>query len=429
MRTKRQIRPPQKLSDSDYSVNNTKSQKIVSKKGVAKDVMQNGKIMGEGDNREGNNRNFNESEAIVNETEEGEKCEETESVGSKVVENATVNEKVQEVCGSDAEVQENSMEQAKEQGDLEKSDKQNVDGKEEKAEDQMLKKDNRSGDKTYAKATTVMDSMTADMCRLGIGRIGFARVLVEVSAKKCIPELIEMVYRDRDKNEVCRKVVKVMTEWYPPRCAECNVFGHTENNCSKHVNIEVVDVEKMAKGDDKGKENVIENTDKEGFEEIKYKKLNGGNKNKTNYAKPNMQFQKKGDVMNKNKNTGQFAYQRKNKDDNGVNMEKMKSPMKEQNLNNLQSSVKKLSPLKVNTTHASDPQCSSGSGNIKKAWNVRGEILEALRRSANKYSVLDTDNVEDGVINEENDVYKDENGIAQCMEKDTIEGGDKEVLT
>lgn len=59
----------------------------------------------------------------------------------------------------------------------------------------------------------------------------------------------------------------------------------------------------------------------------------------------------------------------------------------------------------------------------------KGEILEALKRSANKYSVLDADNVENGMVIEENDVYRDENGIAQCMENDVIEGGDKGVLT
>ena len=39
----------------------------------------------------------------------------------------------------------------------------------------------------------VMDSVTADMCRLGVGRIGYDRVMIEVSAKKCLPEIIEVV--------------------------------------------------------------------------------------------------------------------------------------------------------------------------------------------------------------------------------------------
>ena len=48
----------------------------------------------------------------------------------------------------------------------------------------------------------VMDTVTADMCRLGVGRVGYARVMVEVSAKKCLPDVIEMVYRNRDGGEI-----------------------------------------------------------------------------------------------------------------------------------------------------------------------------------------------------------------------------------
>lgn len=89
------------------------------------------------------------------------------------------------------------------------------------------------------------------------------------------------------------------------------------------------------------------------------------NKNMNNPTKLNNQFQKKGEFMNRNKNTGQFAYQKKNKDVQGENENKLKSP-------ELQSPVKEQRPVNDNTK-ASDPQSSSGSGNSKKAWNVRGK--------------------------------------------------------
>ncbi|PWA50962.1 zinc knuckle CX2CX4HX4C [Artemisia annua] len=321
MRTKRQIRPPQKLSDSDYSVYNTKSQKNVSKKGVKKDVMVNGKSVGEGDNCEGNNGMLNESEAIVSGTEEGAKCEGTESEGIKVVESATVNDMVQEVSGADAEGQESRMEQAKEQGDLDKGNKQNVGDKEEKADDQMLKKDNRNGDKTYATATT-------DMCRLGVGRIGYARVLVEVSAKKSLPDLIEVVYRDRERVEVCRQVVKVETEWVPPRCSECCVFRHSDKGCGKQVHNKVPDVMEKDNGKVPEKDKVNDVKVNDGFEEVRYKRFNGGgNKYRTQFNKPNYQYQRKGEFMQKEKVTTQAMYQKKNKggQQESVNKEQAKA--------------------------------------------------------------------------------------------------------
>ncbi|GKE08975.1 hypothetical protein Tco_1412526, partial [Tanacetum coccineum] len=82
----------------------------------------------------------------------------------------------------------------------------------------------------------------------------------------------------------------------------------------------------------------------------------------------------------------------------------------------------------------------AGSGSVKRAWNVQGEILEAIKRSANKYAVLEDqecenqkeakEGIETGEIDtgEINDVYCDENGIAQGMEDDVIKGRDKGVM-
>ncbi|GJY35776.1 RNA-directed DNA polymerase, eukaryota, reverse transcriptase zinc-binding domain protein [Tanacetum coccineum] len=55
----------------------------------------------------------------------------------------------------------------------------------------------------------VMDNVTAEMCKMGVGRVGHARVLVEVSANKCIPKVIDVVYRDKDNKEMCKKQVQV----------------------------------------------------------------------------------------------------------------------------------------------------------------------------------------------------------------------------
>ncbi|GJX64970.1 RNA-directed DNA polymerase, eukaryota, reverse transcriptase zinc-binding domain protein [Tanacetum coccineum] len=64
----------------------------------------------------------------------------------------------------------------------------------------------------------VMDNVTAEMCKIGFGRVRYARVLVEVSAKKSLLNEIEIVYRDKNKVELCRKLVQAKYDWVPSRC-------------------------------------------------------------------------------------------------------------------------------------------------------------------------------------------------------------------
>ncbi|PWA74759.1 RNA-directed DNA polymerase, eukaryota, Reverse transcriptase zinc-binding domain protein [Artemisia annua] len=267
----------------------------------------------------------------------------------------------------------------------------------------------------------VMDSVTGDMCRLGVGRIGFARVLVEVSAKKCLPDLIEVVYRDRDKVEVCRKVVKVETEWVPLRCTECCVFGHSDKNCGKQVNkVNQDNVEKVNE-QAVGKDKVNEGNANDGFEEVRnMKKFGGWNKNRTQNFKNNNHFQKNGDILNKGKTTHQVMYQRKNQEKQHENVNK--DPEKEK------------TPTKENANSGNQKernQSNKSSSNTRGAWNVRGEILDAFKRSANKYSMLDPDGNDNATTSgtneteETEDVYVDETGMGQCMEGEMLKGMDK----
>nr|GEX70848.1 RNA-directed DNA polymerase, eukaryota, reverse transcriptase zinc-binding domain protein [Tanacetum cinerariifolium] len=54
----------------------------------------------------------------------------------------------------------------------------------------------------------IMDDVTATMCTKGIGRVIYDRVLVEVFAKRGLPNDIEVVYRNGRQEEICRKSVK-----------------------------------------------------------------------------------------------------------------------------------------------------------------------------------------------------------------------------
>ncbi|GJY63014.1 RNA-directed DNA polymerase, eukaryota, reverse transcriptase zinc-binding domain protein [Tanacetum coccineum] len=72
----------------------------------------------------------------------------------------------------------------------------------------------------------IMDTMTANMCHNGVGRLNFARVLVEMEADKEFKKSIEVQYRDSVNNIKGTKKVNVSYDWKPLVCSHCQVFGH-----------------------------------------------------------------------------------------------------------------------------------------------------------------------------------------------------------
>nr|GEY94310.1 zinc knuckle CX2CX4HX4C [Tanacetum cinerariifolium] len=56
----------------------------------------------------------------------------------------------------------------------------------------------------------VMYVVTVFMCKMGVGRVRFARVLVEIYANKMLPIEIEVVYKNGAKEEICRKTEHVV---------------------------------------------------------------------------------------------------------------------------------------------------------------------------------------------------------------------------
>ncbi|GKA96494.1 RNA-directed DNA polymerase, eukaryota, reverse transcriptase zinc-binding domain protein [Tanacetum coccineum] len=83
----------------------------------------------------------------------------------------------------------------------------------------------------------IMDARTASMCKLDVGRIGYARVLVEVPAKKGLPDKIDIVYQNVAKEITGQKTVKVMYDWALCVCSECGVFGHNVKMCPKNTDV------------------------------------------------------------------------------------------------------------------------------------------------------------------------------------------------
>ncbi|GJY57797.1 RNA-directed DNA polymerase, eukaryota, reverse transcriptase zinc-binding domain protein [Tanacetum coccineum] len=167
----------------------------------------------------------------------------------------------------------------------------------------------------------VMDHITATMCKEGMGRFRFARVLVEVSANKPLPNEIEMVYKNGLNNMKCDKR---------------NVREAVET-IEKNVNME------SNKGE-WNKQKDLNSTDNDGFIVVQKKKgrVTSEKVLRPNY-KPNTQQQKGGASKQ------------------GVMSGKPNSHTEEK---------KEKYPS-------------------KKAWSVHGEILSAMKRSTNKYSVLE----------------------------------------
>ena len=79
----------------------------------------------------------------------------------------------------------------------------------------------------------MMDDMTAKMCQLGIGKTDYARVLVELDAKKVVKDSIRIEYADKNATIKGTKDVNVVYDWKPDLCTYSNVFGHSNGKCNK----------------------------------------------------------------------------------------------------------------------------------------------------------------------------------------------------
>ncbi|KAJ0954854.1 putative transcription factor interactor and regulator CCHC(Zn) family [Helianthus annuus] len=71
----------------------------------------------------------------------------------------------------------------------------------------------------------LMDKLTLERCANQTGKLGFARVLVDVKASCNLPSEVEVAYPNRVTN------LKVSYQWKPPICSHCVVFGHSFAQC------------------------------------------------------------------------------------------------------------------------------------------------------------------------------------------------------
>ncbi|GKE18241.1 hypothetical protein Tco_1425818, partial [Tanacetum coccineum] len=81
----------------------------------------------------------------------------------------------------------------------------------------------------------MLDAFTSSMCVDPWGRIGFARALIEVTADKKLKQEITMVVPIVDGEGHTKERMSVEYEGKPPRCIDCQVFGHASEQCPKRV--------------------------------------------------------------------------------------------------------------------------------------------------------------------------------------------------
>lgn len=69
------------------------------------------------------------------------------------------------------------------------------------------------------------------MCNKGLGMIHYARVLIEVDAKKDFKDKIEIGYKSNVMGINKSKFVNVEYSWKPLHCKHRSIFGYFDAKC------------------------------------------------------------------------------------------------------------------------------------------------------------------------------------------------------
>ncbi|GJX65470.1 RNA-directed DNA polymerase, eukaryota, reverse transcriptase zinc-binding domain protein [Tanacetum coccineum] len=192
----------------------------------------------------------------------------------------------------------------------------------------------------------MMDNVTSMMYNQG--RLGYTRVLIEVDVKKGLPKSIDIQYFDKDYKMIISKTVKVLYDWKPPLCTKCSVFGHRDGNCIKHKGYDRMEVNADKREHEKKNFEVVRN--RRNSVGGKQKRGNPSNNNKKNHNDPNR------------KNKG-VIYR-------VVNSKQSQVVPGMENKEGMNETVK------------------SANVSPRFIWNVQDDILSAIKRTTNKFAVL-----------------------------------------
>ncbi|GJS23712.1 uncharacterized protein Tco_0452344, partial [Tanacetum coccineum] len=127
---------------------------------------------------------------------------------------------------------------------------------------------------TYIGKPIMLDSFTSSMCKESWGRSSFARVLIEIASDSDFKENIIVGVPDLDGPGFSKENIRVEYEWKPPRCPNCNIFGHTSESCPKRV-VAAPEVT-----------NIVHDDHDDGFQQVRNRKRNSKGNTKGKQAIP-----------------------------------------------------------------------------------------------------------------------------------------------
>ncbi|PWA99322.1 ATPase, F1/V1/A1 complex, alpha/beta subunit, Zinc knuckle CX2CX4HX4C [Artemisia annua] len=289
----------------------------------------------------------------------------------------------------------------------------------------------------------IMDSMTAYVCKNGVGRTEYARILVEIDAIKGLKETVELQYRDMNKNVKGTKTVKVAYDWKPPICTHCKVFGHDFKGCTirgRTVEEEKAELEKTVNGAKENefvqkpatKPNVSGTMNTQGPNRGGFNKQQNLDKNKSTYGLPRQQWNKKV-TSTENKEASE------NKNDNfdkdfpifsGANTKKDKNNKgKQTSVQNSFSVLKDLGEDNVQEINMLKDKSivdkylnmrMKPSNNVLKTWSQ--EMKKYFNRAWEADREKEKDDREKGMEDINEEVFEDESIAAKNLVADELVG-------
>ncbi|GJU23244.1 zinc knuckle CX2CX4HX4C containing protein, partial [Tanacetum coccineum] len=79
----------------------------------------------------------------------------------------------------------------------------------------------------------MLDAHTADMCVNSWGRCSYARALIELNADQTLKESIIVAVPIQGEEGHSLETINIEYEWRPPRCDNCKIFDHLDEDCPR----------------------------------------------------------------------------------------------------------------------------------------------------------------------------------------------------
>ncbi|GKD96973.1 ATPase, F1/V1/A1 complex, alpha/beta subunit [Tanacetum coccineum] len=204
----------------------------------------------------------------------------------------------------------------------------------------------------------MMDQTTTKMCNKGVGRIGYARVLVEVSVKNILKNKVEICYKNAKQETCLTKFVNVLYDWVPPSCELCKVFGHTHEKC------------------------LVRHRSEEEKQRISKGKNNQETRRENNGAN-----QKSNVDAREQRNAGLGKQTTSNGNDKSGNVNVEYRPINK-GLNDRDKNIGGNNEKNKGHTKNGNQKRNNGNSQFSGRWNVNKDIVDSVRRSANKYAIF-----------------------------------------